>query len=123
MKPDLVLNEDDKRKRFKKYKPPEEAVHTGTPDDPNDDPNADTNYFESSDDEESRKKDFLEFVKETAGVDNVQKILSDLAENESSLDPETGMLMNSGEIIISCYAIKLHLFRHPSDVRLLSRHQ
>ena len=115
MKPDLVLDEDDKRKRFKKYKPPEEAVHTRTP---NDDPNVDTKYYESSDDEESRKKDFLEFVRETAGVDNVQKIFSDLAENESSLDPETGMLINSGEIIISCYAINLHLFRLPSDVRL-----
>ena len=150
MKPDLVLDEDDKKKRFKKYKTPDdEAAHSGIP---NDDPNVDNNYFGSSeaenkinkrqlgqattpqkkhqkkkssstekdtsildfplppfkseydeDDDESRKEeDFLEFVRETAGVDNVQKILSDLAENESFIDPETGMLMNSGKSIFVC---------------------
>ena len=48
-------------------------------------------------DDESREEDFLEFVKETAGAMNVQKIFSDLAENESVIDPETGMLMNTGK--------------------------
>ena len=149
MKPDLVLDEDDKKKRFKKYKTPEEAVHSELP---HQDPNVDSNYFSSSeaenninkrelgqaatpkkkyqkkkssstekdtssldfpipcfksdfdeDDDETRKEeDFLDFVRETAGVDNVQKILSDLAENESFIDPETGMLMNSGKIIFVC---------------------
>ena len=148
MKPDLVLDEDDKKKRFKKYKTPEEAVDSGIP---NEEPNVDSNYFGSSeaennlnkrqlvpattpkkkhlkkksssteqdthsldfpltpfksdfdeDDDESRKEDFLEFVRETAGVDNVQKIFSDLAENESFIDPETGILMNSGKIIFVC---------------------
>ena len=49
------------------------------------------------DEDESRGEDFLEFVKETAGAMNVQKIFSDLAENESVIDPETGMLMNTGK--------------------------
>ena len=48
-------------------------------------------------DDGSKEEDFLEFVKETAGAMNVQKILSDLAENESVIDPETGMLMNTGK--------------------------
>ena len=49
-------------------------------------------------DSESREEEFLEFVKETAGAINVQKILSDLAENESVIDPETGMLLSRGKI-------------------------
>ena len=49
-------------------------------------------------DEESREEEFLEFVKETAGATNVQKILSDLAENESVIDPETGMLISTGKL-------------------------
>ena len=49
-------------------------------------------------DDESREEDFIEFVKETAGAMNVQKIFSDLAENESVIDPETGMLMNTGKL-------------------------
>ena len=49
-------------------------------------------------DDESIEEDFLDFVKETAGAMNVQKIFSDLAENESVIDPETGMLMNTGKL-------------------------
>ena len=49
-------------------------------------------------DDESREEDFLEFVKETAGAMNVQKIFSDLAENESVIDPETGMLIGTGKL-------------------------
>ena len=50
------------------------------------------------DEDESRGEDFLEFVKETAGAMNVQKIFSDLAENESVIDPETGMLISTGKL-------------------------
>ena len=141
MKPDLVLDEDDKKKRFKrrdsnpyprfkKYKNFEEAVPSGGQN--NEDPNAtpagvqatpkkrhqkknSTSHEKSSsstlefqllpfqsdlddEDDESREEDFLEFVKETAGAMNVQKIFSDLAENESVIDPETGMLTNTGKL-------------------------
>ena len=50
------------------------------------------------DEDESREEDFLQFVKETAGAMNVQKIFSDLAENESVIDPETGMLNSAGKL-------------------------
>ena len=142
MKPDLVLDEDDKKKRFKKYNNSEEAVQSGGQN--NVEPNS--NYLGSSEagnkrkrqlgpagvqatpkkkhlkknssshersssllefplpqsdledeDDESREEDFLEFVKETAGAMNVQKIFSDLAENESVIDPETGMLISTGK--------------------------
>ena len=140
MKPDLVLDEDDKKKRFKKYNNSEEAVQSGEQNivEPN------SNYLQSSEagnknkrklgpaatpkkkhlkknssshersssllefplpqsdledeDDESRGEDFLEFVKETAGAMNVQKIFSDLAENESVIDPETGMLISTGKL-------------------------
>ena len=142
MKPDLVLDEDDKKKRFKKYNNSEEAVQSGGQN--NVEPNS--NYLQSSeagnknkrklgpagvqatpkkkhlmknssshersssllefplpqsdleDEDESRGEDFLEFVKETAGAMNVQKIFSDLAENESVIDPETGMLNSAGKL-------------------------
>ena len=148
MKPDLVLDEDDKKKRFKKYKNSEEAVQSGGQN--NEEPNVNSSYLRSSEagnknkrelgpagvqatpkkkhqkkkstnhekssssplgfplppfqndlddeDDESREEDFLEFVKETAGAMNVQKIFSDLAENESVIDPETGMQMNTGKL-------------------------
>ena len=122
MKPDLVLNEDDKKKRFKKYnsnfnkegnknkRQKGEAVFQTTPKKKRDSTSHETGSsplefplppFQSDlvdEDDESREEDFLEFVKETAGAMNVQKILTDLAENESVIDPETGMLMNTGKL-------------------------
>ena len=44
MKPDLVLDEDDKKKRFKKYNNSEEAVQSGGQN--NVEPNS--NYLQSS---------------------------------------------------------------------------
>ena len=141
MKPDLVLDEDDKKRRFKKYKNYEKVVQSGGQ--TNEEPNVNSNFIGSSkagnknkrqlgtagtqatpkkehqkkhstshekgssplefqlppfqsdlddEDDESIEEDFLDFVKETAGAMNVQKIFSDLAENESVIDPETGKL-------------------------------
>ena len=142
MRPDLVLDEEDKKKRFKKFKKePEgeaqsreqngETINSdnlgsseagsnknkrqigsvGASADPKKKrqknpenvsssigfplPNFLSDYDEE--DEESREEEFLEFVKETAGATNVQKIFSDLAENESVIDPETGMLVSGGK--------------------------
>ena len=132
MRPDLVLDEDDKKKRFKKYKTPDEAAAvdqsgTSTEETSGMEKNnkrqlgligalipkkkkinaekvkvtsslgyPDPVFYGDSEVEESESEDFLEFVKETEGASNVQKIYSDLAENESFIDPETGMLMSSG---------------------------
>ena len=131
MRPDLVLDEDDKKKRFKKYKTPDEAAAvdqsgTSTEETSGMEKNnkrqlgligalpkkkkinaekvkvtsslgyPDPVFYGDSEVEESDSEDFLEFVKETEGASNVRKIYSDLAENESFIDPETGMLMSSG---------------------------
>ena len=144
MRPDLVLDEEDKKKRFKKFQNvPEEIAQSR-------EQNTETNVNSESlgpseagknnnkrqlgfvgvsanpkkkrqknpenissliefpsptflsdldeEDSESREEEFLEFVKETAGATDVLKILSDLAENESVIDPETGMLVSGGKI-------------------------
>ena len=122
MKPDLVLNEDEKKKRFKKkysnfnkegnknkrqkgemvdqitLKKKEDSTSHEKGSSPLEFPLPPFQSDLNDEDDESRKEDFLEFVKETAGAMNVQKIFSDLAENESGLDPETGMLVNKGKL-------------------------
>ena len=144
MRPDLVLDEEDKKKRFKKFQkvtqkapqsreknaetnanidnlgPPEAGKninkrqiglvgvsanppkkHLKNPENVSSSIRFPLPTFLSDldeEDEESREEEFLEFVKETAGATNVQKILSDLAENESVIDPETGMLSSGGKI-------------------------
>ena len=144
MRPDLVLDEEDKKKRFKKFqKIPEGAAQSreknsetnanidnlGPPEAGNNNNKREiglvgvsanpkrkhqkkpenvsssvgfttlpTFDFDEEDEESREEEEFLEFVKETAGATNVQKILSDLAENESVIDPETGMLSSGGKI-------------------------
>ena len=106
----MVLNEDDKKKRFKKYtsnfnkegnknkRQKKDSTSHEKGSSPLEFPLPPFQSDLNDEDDESRKEDFLEFVKETAGAMNVQKIFSDLAENESGLDPETGMLVNKGKL-------------------------
>ena len=134
MRPDLVLDEDDKKRRFKKYKPESTIQQSGantsstqsharvenesgswspgagvkrssssspgasrkhlkvkeeTPD-----LSAKSSPFDvTRDDESDDGEDILEFIKQTAAVMDVNKIFSDLANNESVLDPETGLVL------------------------------
>ena len=129
MRPDLVLDEDDKKKRFKKFKTEDQssgqnnntkeekqiASLAGKKRKKNEFPSnkiskksavfafsEEDNHDISSDEDtiEREGEDFLEFVRETAAVHNVDKLYSELEENESSIDPETGLLITSGDY---CY--------------------
>ena len=141
MRPDLVLDEDDKKRRFKKYKMSKEESQTASVDDEgNDSGSMHEGFFDdlknsilegvkrkkrsvSSDesnetkfqktkvceerlgeeDEESDTEDFFDFVKETLEANDVDKIYSDLAQNESFIDPETGLV--AGKTTLSQYKL------------------
>ena len=147
MRPDLVLDEDDKKRRFKKYKKSEDDPQTADGDESNDsevshkavfdnkknvitecmkrkyrngsggDELKDAKFqktkpFEDKDTEEGEESDkeeeFFDFVKETMAVNDVDKIYSDLAQNESFIDPETGMVVSSeGKATLSHYKLDL----------------
>lgn len=127
MRPDLVLDEDDKKKRFKKYKTdqtstqdfsdnettswsssPAGSKRPGEPSSgskakkrkvssPDHDPQPRFYHREEEEDDLSDQEDFLEFIKQTSLNQDINKIYSDLANNESILDPETGQIIQANK--------------------------
>ena len=94
MRPDLVLDDDEKKRRFKNF-----FQIRGHMENLESSQNvilaSDSKKTNDADDDDDNDDDTLrKFIRETAAVaaGNVEKIYSELADHESCLDPETGRM-------------------------------
>ena len=114
MSPDLVLDNDAKKRRFKRLKnigrkksgksevtsnhyksnTKKKLLFGNTGQFQIDPPKPTKPDMEDKDMEEEDTESLLEFVKDTAVVTDVERIYQELASNKSSLDPETGLLLS-----------------------------
>ena len=117
MRPDLVLDEDEKKKRFKNYSedgshPPAQKGKSNKAIIVNDDASKVTVDDGKSLEPEEEGSDEVEEVEDVEEIDNVvenidaESIFCELAENESFIDPETGEFVQPGITEWLAYALK-----------------
>ena len=98
MKPNLVLDEEDKRIRFRNYSDYSLLI-SKEDDEVNDEPDlvlvSDEEEEITKEKEQEEKEDTSIFPELTENFDEEIRI-DDLAENESSIDPETGEIIQPG---------------------------